>query len=66
MKKCFNCGARVEELHRVPDFDYMGCDACYDEAIAVLAAEATECDCRYIDIDQVDASGCELHGRRAA
>ena len=38
--ECFNCGRRAGELHHVPEFDYMGCEECLDEAMALLEAEA--------------------------
>jgi hypothetical protein len=38
---CENCGKSCETLHHVREFDYMGCDTCLDEAMAVLAAEAS-------------------------
>ena len=37
--KCENCGSTGERLTRVPEFDYMGCDDCMEEALAVLARE---------------------------
>jgi len=38
--ECFNCGKACDELHHVPEFDYMGCQQCLDEAMALLEAEA--------------------------
>jgi hypothetical protein len=40
--ECQNCGNSVETLHRVPEFDYMGCDDCMEEALAVIARDACE------------------------
>jgi hypothetical protein len=37
---CGNCGKVGVELHHVPEFDYMGCDDCMEEALALLATEA--------------------------
>ena len=37
---CQNCGQTADRLTLVPEFDYMGCDACMAEALAVLAVEA--------------------------
>jgi len=36
---CENCGRGGERLTRVPEFDYMGCDDCMEEALAVIARE---------------------------
>jgi hypothetical protein len=36
---CQNCGRTGQRLTRVPEFDYMGCDDCMEEALAVLARE---------------------------
>jgi len=41
---CENCGASCETLHEVPEFDYMGCDECMLEALAVLRREQVEAD----------------------
>src|SRR5499426_2892340 len=38
--ECFNCGQGCDELHHVPEFDYMGCEDCLDEAMELLAREA--------------------------
>ena len=38
--ECFNCGKACDELHHVPEFDYMGCEGCLDEVLALLEAEA--------------------------
>ena len=37
---CENCGCTAEVLTRVPEFDYMGCDDCMQEALAEIAREA--------------------------
>jgi hypothetical protein len=37
---CENCGKRCDELHHVPEFDYMGCEDCLDEAMRLLEREA--------------------------
>jgi hypothetical protein len=34
--RCENCGRTGERLTRVPEFDYMGCDDCMEEALAVI------------------------------
>ena len=39
--ECFNCGKACDELHHVPEFDYMGCEDCLNEAMELLAHEAT-------------------------
>lgn len=36
---CENCGRAGQRLTRVPEFDYMGCDDCMEEALAVIARE---------------------------
>jgi hypothetical protein len=33
---CENCGRSGQRLTRVPEFDYMGCDDCMEEALAVI------------------------------
>ena len=38
--KCQNCGKIVDRLTPVPEFNYMGCDDCMEEALAVIAHEA--------------------------
>src|SRR5262249_14355675 len=38
--ECFNCGKGCGQLHYVPEFDYMGCEECLDEAMEQLASEA--------------------------
>jgi hypothetical protein len=40
--KCENCGQTGERLTRVPEFDYMGCDECMEEALAIIARENCE------------------------
>jgi ribosomal protein S27E len=40
--KCENCGTTGERLTRVPEFDYMGCDECMEEALAIIARENCE------------------------
>jgi hypothetical protein len=37
---CGNCGKVNVPLHHVPEFDYMGCDECMEEALKVLMAES--------------------------
>jgi len=37
---CQNCGRDVTRLTLVPEFEYMGCDDCMEEALAVIAKEA--------------------------
>jgi len=36
---CQNCGQTSERLTFIPEFEYMGCDDCVAEALAVLANE---------------------------
>lgn len=40
--QCENCRHTCERLTHVPEWDYMGCDDCVEEAFAVLAREACE------------------------
>ena len=40
--QCENCGQTCERVTHVPEFDYMGCDDCMEEALAVIAREACE------------------------
>ena len=40
--RCENCKAHADRLTRVPEFDYMGCDECMEEALAVIARESCE------------------------
>ena len=40
--RCENCGRSGERLTRVPEFDYMGCDDCMEEALAVIKRENCE------------------------
>lgn len=37
---CENCGQSCERLIHVPEWDYLGCDTCYDEAMQIMADEA--------------------------
>lgn len=39
---CQNCGQSAERLTLVPEFEYMGCDECMEEALAVIAREQVE------------------------
>lgn len=39
---CENCGRSVQKVLHVPEFDYLGCEDCYDEAMRVLAREEAE------------------------
>ena len=39
---CQNCRKSAERLTRVPEWDYMGCDECMEEALAVIAREQAE------------------------
>jgi len=39
---CQNCGDSCSHLTHVPEFDYMACETCLDEAIAILAKEAIQ------------------------
>jgi len=34
--ECVNCRRTVERLHHVPEFNYLGCDDCLAEAMAVI------------------------------
>src|SRR5690242_15044675 len=36
---CENCGQSCDRLTLVPEFEYMGCDQCMEEALAVIARE---------------------------
>jgi hypothetical protein len=36
---CENCKTHADRLTRVPEFDYMGCDDCMEEALDILARE---------------------------
>jgi hypothetical protein len=40
--ECENCGQTAERLTLVPEWEYMGCDDCMEEALAQLAREAGE------------------------
>lgn len=39
---CENCRQKCEKLYAVPEFEFMGCGRCFDEAIEVLEREAAE------------------------
>jgi hypothetical protein len=39
--ECENCRKACEKLHHVPEFDYMGCDACMEEATILSASQAS-------------------------
>jgi hypothetical protein len=39
---CEDCGEACERVRLVPEFDFLGCDACFDGWIAMLAEEAAE------------------------
>jgi hypothetical protein len=39
---CQNCGQSCERVTLVPEFEYMGCDECMEEALAVIAREQAE------------------------
>lgn len=36
---CENCGQTCDRLYPVPEFEYMGCETCRDEAEAIMAAD---------------------------
>ena len=36
---CENCRQTCDHLTRVPEFDYMACETCYDEAMEIIARE---------------------------
>ncbi len=40
--ECLNCNRVVDRLTLVPEFDYMGCDDCMEDALAVIASEQQE------------------------
>jgi hypothetical protein len=40
--ECQNCGKRTNTLHHVPEFDYLACDDCMEEAMAILAREQAD------------------------
>lgn len=42
VNECGNCGCTCETLHHVPEFDYMGCDDCLDEAMEIIASEKAQ------------------------
>ncbi len=37
---CEDCGEACERVRLVPEFAFLGCDACYDGCMAMLAEEA--------------------------
>ena len=39
---CEDCGEACEHVRLVPKFAFLGCDACYQGCLAMLAAEAAE------------------------
>ena len=39
---CEDCGEACERVRLVPEFAFLGCDACYDGCMAMLAEEAAE------------------------
>ena len=45
--KCENCGTGCDRLTRVPEFDYMGCDECMAEALAVIEREQN---CEHLNV----------------
>jgi hypothetical protein len=42
VNECVNCGRTCETLHHVPEFDFMGCGDCLDEAMEIIAGGARE------------------------
>jgi len=40
--ECGNCGEKAARLTHVPEFNYMGCDECVEEAMRVIAAEVAK------------------------
>jgi hypothetical protein len=36
---CENCGQTVDRVSMVPEFDYLGCDDCMEEALKQIASE---------------------------
>jgi hypothetical protein len=40
--ECENCGRSGQRLTLVPEFDYMGCDDCMEEALAVIERGAVQ------------------------
>jgi hypothetical protein len=36
---CQNCGVVTDRLTQVPEFDYLGCDDCMEEALKQIARE---------------------------
>jgi hypothetical protein len=45
---CENCKTGCERLTRVPEFDYMGCDECMEEALAVIKRR----DCEQVEMEE--------------
>jgi len=43
--ECANCGRTADRLTLVPEFNYMGCDDCMEEALEIIAADAIEAAC---------------------
>jgi hypothetical protein len=39
---CENCKAHAERLTLVPEWDYMGCDECMEEALDIISREQAE------------------------
>jgi hypothetical protein len=39
---CEDCGEYCERVRPVPEFAFLGCDACYEGCMAMLAEEAAE------------------------
>ena len=39
---CQDCGEACEHVRLVPEFAFLGCDACYDGCMSMLAEEAAE------------------------
>lgn len=66
--ECPVSDAIVHAMRHAPIPEYLAAMQAHDAECAVCGAEdEPECECSYIDVDIVDASGCELHGfRRAA
>jgi hypothetical protein len=39
---CQNCGETAERLTLVPEFEYVGCDDCMEEALKLIAREQVQ------------------------
>ena len=39
---CQDCGEACDRVRLVPEFEFLGCDACYQGCLAMLAEEAAE------------------------